>query len=244
MLSLPYYIPAIFVLTTFATAALFYKSTNGSRTTLLLLTAWSVLLSLIALTGFYTHTGTVPPRQLLLVVPPLLCIIILFATRDGRAYIDSLDPRMLAFLHTVRIPVELVLYWLFLHKAVPQVMTFEGRNVDIISGLTAPAVFYFGYVRKVLSPKVILLWNFSCLALLFNIVGTAILAAPSAFQQLAFDQPNIAVLYFPFVLLPGLVVPLVLLSHLAAIRQLVVKSWSTKKINAEVLSSPLTAGNK
>jgi hypothetical protein len=36
----------------------------------------------------------------------------------------------------------------------------------------------------------------------------------------AFDQPNIAVLYFPFNWLPSCIVPLVLLSHLAAIRQL------------------------
>ncbi|HUQ96495.1 MAG TPA: hypothetical protein VM010_02440, partial [Chitinophagaceae bacterium] len=48
--------------------------------------------------------------------------------------------------------------------------------------------------------------------------------------QLAFDQPDIAVLYFPFVLLPGVVVPVVLLSHLAAIRQLLVKRSYSKII--------------
>jgi hypothetical protein len=59
-----------------------------------------------------------------------------------------------------------------------------------------------------------------CLGLLINIVSNAILSAPFPFQQFAFDQPNIAVLYFPFIWLPCCVVPLVLLSHLAAIRQL------------------------
>jgi hypothetical protein len=50
------------------------------------------------------------------------------------------------------------------------------------------------------------------------------------FQQFAFDQPNIAVLYFPFIWLPSCVVPLVLLSHLAAIRQLSNYGKKTKLI--------------
>jgi hypothetical protein len=53
-----------------------------------------------------------------------------------------------------------------------------------------------------------------------NIVLNAVLSVPTAFQQFAFDQPNIAILYFPFNLLPAVVVPLVLLSHLVVIRQL------------------------
>jgi hypothetical protein len=53
-----------------------------------------------------------------------------------------------------------------------------------------------------------------------NIVVNAALSAPVPFQQFAFDQPNIAVLYFPFVWLPGFIVPLVLFAHLAAIQKL------------------------
>jgi len=55
---------------------------------------------------------------------------------------------------------------------------------------------------------------------LFNIVLTAILSAPLPIQQLAFEQPNIAVMYFPFVYLPGFIVPIVLFSHLVVISKL------------------------
>ena len=99
-------------------------------------------------------------------------------------------------------------------------MTFEGRNFDIISGITAPIIYYFFFVKNSWRKSLLLAWNFICLALLLNIVITAVLSVPTAFQQFAFDQPNIAILYFPFNLLPAVVVPLVLLSHLAAIRQL------------------------
>lgn len=102
-------------------------------------------------------------------------------------------------------------------------MTFEGSNFDMLSGLSAPVIYYFGYIKKNLNKRIILIWNVICLGLLINIVITAILSSPFPFQQFAFDQPNIAVLYFPFIWLPCCIVPLVLLSHLAAIRQLLKK---------------------
>jgi hypothetical protein len=144
-------------------------------------------------------------------------------TARGKNYIDSFDLSTLTILHTIRIPVEIVLFWLFLNKAVPELMTFEGRNFDILSGLTAPLIFYYGFVKKNMGKKPILIWNFLCLGLLINIIVIALLSAPFRFQRFAFDQPNIAVLYFPFNWLPTCIVPLVLFSHLAAIRQLLIK---------------------
>ena len=132
----------------------------------------------------------------------------------------SLDAATLTLLHIVRIPVEIILFGLYMHKVIPELMTFEGRNWDILSGLSAPLVFYFGHVHKRINREVILLWNLAALGLLFNIVIHAILCAPSPFQQFAFDQPNIAILYFPYNALPGCIVPIVLFSHLVCIFQL------------------------
>jgi hypothetical protein len=220
MENLPAHISIIFGLTTFLTIGIFYKATNNSRTTLYILLGWLIIQTIIGRSGFYTVTDTFPPRLMLLVIPPLLFIIGLFLTSKGRVYLDSLNPKTLTILHTIRIPVEVVLFWLFVNKAVPELMTFEGRNFDILSGITAPLIWYFGYVRNQLNKNILLIWNLICLGLLVNIVINAVLSAPFPFQQFAFDQPNIAILYFPFVWLPCCVVPLVLLSHLATIRQL------------------------
>jgi hypothetical protein len=220
MEDLPAYISILFGITTILTAWLFYKATGNSKPVLLIILIWLAIQALIAGSGFYTVTDTLPPRFLLLVLPPLLVIAGLFLSPKGRKFIDGLDLKSLTLLHTIRIPVELVLFMLFTNKAVPELMTFEGRNFDILSGITAPVIFYFAFIRKQLSLKIILIWNVICLGLLINIVENAILSAPFPFQQFAFDQPNIAVLYFPFIWLPCCVVPLVLLSHLAAIRQL------------------------
>jgi hypothetical protein len=220
MNSLPIYVGLIFGLTTFITIGFFYKAANSSKKTLLILLLWLALQTFIGLSGFYTVTDKIPPRFLLAILPPLVLTAILFLTAKGRKYIDSLDIRMLMILHTVRIPVEIVIFWLFINKTLPEMMTFEGRNFDILSGLTAPVIFYFGFIKKQINKKILLFWNFLCLGLLINVVSIAFLSAPFPFQKLAFEQPAIAVLYFPFNWLPSCVVPLVLLSHLAAIRQL------------------------
>lgn len=220
MENLPIYISIVFGLTTFLTVGIFYKAANKSKITLFILITWLALQTLIGLSGFYTVTDTTPPRFLLLILPPLLCILGLFTTPKGRQYIDSLNAKTLTVLHTIRIPVEMVLFWLFVNKSVPELMTFEGRNFDILSGLTAPVIFYLGFVKNQLNKNIILIWNVICLGLLINIVVNAILSAPLPFQKFAFDQPNIAVLYFPFNWLPACIVPLVFLSHLVTIRQL------------------------
>ena len=214
------YVNIAFIITTLLTIFLFYKATNNSKTTLVIIFLWILLQATLSLSGFYTITNTFPPRFALLALPAILFIIGLFVSEKGRVYIDSLDMKTLTLLHVIRIPVEICLYWLFLHKAIPQLMTFEGRNFDIIAGLTAPLIFYFGYVKNYISKTILLLWNFICLGLLLNIVVNAILSAPSAFQQFGFEQPNTAIMYFPFVWLPSCVVPLVLFAHLASIRKL------------------------
>ena len=188
----------------------------------MILLVWLFIQALVALTGFYQDTSVLPPRFLLAIGPPLVLIALLFLTRRGRQFIESLNLETLTLLHIIRVPVEIVLFWLFLHKGIPEVMTFEGRNLDIISGITAPVIYYLGFVSGKLWPRTILAWNLVCLALLVNIVTTAILSTPYPFQKFGFDQPNVAIFYFPFVWLPAMIVPVVLLSHLAAIRKLIV----------------------
>lgn len=220
MPTVPVYISLVFGITVLLAVFLFFKASNHSRTFLLLCIGWIVIQSLISISGFYLNEKTVPPRFPLLILPPVLFIVLLFATKRGRKFIDQLNLKQLTLLHIIRIPVEIVLYWLFICKTVPQLMTFEGRNFDILSGISAIFIWYFGFVKKKLSGTFILIWNFIGIGFLANIVFHAIFSVQTKFQLFAFDQPNTGVLYFPFVLLPGLLVPLVLFAHLASIRQL------------------------
>ncbi len=236
---LPPYISIIFGLTTVATLLLFYWILKNStvesvkRNALKItigLTIWLLIQTLLTYNKVYnSNTNLFPPKIFLLgVLPVLLVITILFATQKGRQFIDSLPLANITWLNIVRVPVELVLFWLFLNRAVPELMTFKGRNFDIIAGITAPAIAYFGFATAKLNRRVILTWNFICLALLLNIVFNAFLSAPSPLQKFAFDQPNIAILNFPFSWLPTFVVPIVLFGHLVSIRRLIKEKAANK----------------
>lgn len=220
MEDLPIYISIFFILTTFLSVWLFYRASSNSKMVLIILLVWLAIQAKISISGFYKVANIFPVRFLLLMIPPVLLILSLFITTKGRQFMDSLEIKSLTLLHVVRVPVEIVLFFLFLNKVVPKLMTFEGRNFDILAGLTAPVIYYWGFIKKQLSRKLILIWNFICLLLLLNIVINAVLSAPLPFQKFAFDQPNIAILYFPFNWLPSCIVPLVLFSHLVSIRQL------------------------
>jgi hypothetical protein len=229
--NLPIFISLFFGLTTVATLLLFtwtIRKSNSeitrqkSMSILIGLTVWLVIQTILTLTNIYnTDTNSFPPKIMLWgILPTIFTILFLFATQKGRQFIDSLPLKNLTYLNVVRIPVEIVLFWLFLNKAIPELMTFEGRNFDIIAGITAPFIAYFGLTKNKLNRTVILIWNFICLGLLLNIVVNALFSAPSPIQKFAFEQPNIAILNFPFSWLPTFIVPIVLFGHLTSIRQL------------------------
>ncbi len=220
MANIPYFVSALFLFATLAAIFFFYKAA-GAKSVLIILVVWAMIQSLLALSGFYEQWDAIPPRILVMVPPAIATIIFLMVSARGRKFVDSLDGRWLLLLHTVRIPVEIVLYNVLLAGLIPRSMTFEGTNLDIFSGITAPIIYYLYFVRKRIGRTVLLLWNFVCLALLLNVVITALLSARTPLQQFAFEQPNTMIAYFPFVLLPALVVPLVLLSHLVVIRRIV-----------------------
>ena len=224
MHTLPALLSATFILTTGLAVGLLYRAAHRSRRLLGALVAWVLVQGAVAASGFYEVTSTLPPRFALVLGPAFLVIGALVGTARGRNFMRSWRLDILTLLHAVRVPVELVLFGLFVQGSIPQLMTFEGRNWDILAGLTAPVVYYLAYRKNVLGPKALLAWNLLSLVSLFNIVGIALLAAPTPFQRLAFEQPNVAVLHFPFVWLPACVVPIVLVAHVAALLQLATKS--------------------
>ena len=236
MKDLPLIMNIGFITTTLLTFYLFYnvlkKSKSYSHLKIKIsvgLLIWLLAQYFIASSEFYiNNTDSTPPAFLLAFVPTLFFILILFVTKKGKRFIDSLPLLESTYLHVVRIPVELILYGLALYKTIPELMTFAGRNYDILAGISAPFIAYFGITKKLLNRRFLIVWNLISMALLLFIIVNAILSAPFSFQQFAFEQPNIAVFYFPYVWLPAFIVPIVLFCHLVSIRLLTnKKSLST-----------------
>ncbi len=221
--SIPGYVSIVFILTTFATVAFFLQAAKRvgldsvpSKILVFLLPLWIFFQAMLGLGGFYQVTENVlPPRIVLFGVFPTTLLIISFFLFFRKSFIESLPLGILTMVHIIRIPVEVVLYWLAAGSMIPHLMTFEGRNFDILSGILAPIAYLLAFRAGETRRGVLIAFNVIGLILLANIVTIAALSVPSPIQQFGFDQPNRAVLYFPYVWLPTLVVPIVLFSHLA-----------------------------
>jgi hypothetical protein len=219
MTPMPLLFVGFFLLTTLLALAGFAKAIRGSKRVIAISIAWMAIQSALALTGFYQSTDALPPRFLLASVPPILCIAACFLTPAGRRFLDAMDLKGCVLLHTVRVLVELNLYWLFLYKQVPALMTFEAGNLDILAGISAP-IIWWAYSKGHIAKRGLFVWNSLALMGVFNAFVRAILSAPFPFQRFAFDQPTVAILTFPVILLPAFIVPAVLLCHIVTFRKL------------------------
>lgn len=220
---IPGYITVSFIGVTVLTLALFFlaiRQNRGARWFLAGSVIWLGALAILAQQGFFLELNAFPPRLILAVAPALIFVFVVGLTTLGKSLTHKATLTTLTWLHTIRFPVELLLFALYTHEQVPERMTFAGGNLDILSGLSAPLMVYIVLARQWVPWRWLLAWNVVAIGLLLNVVIPAVLSLPSPLQTMAFDQPNVAVLKAPLVWLPAFVVPIVLLAHFVAIRKL------------------------
>ncbi len=218
----PIWMSLLFLVAFFITLLLFYLSNNKALKLTLCIFFWSVLHSVLALMGFYEITDGFPPRYALVLGPGTLFIIYGLMPKNHAWLRQNRNQKLSTLLHIVRIPVEFVLFGLFTIKMVPELMTFEGRNYDILMGITAPLML-LAYSMGWLNKKGLLVWNWIGLGFILFILINGILSAELPFQMFGFEQPNRGINYFPFILLPATIVPVVVWTHISDIIVLIKK---------------------
>ena len=184
------------------------------------ITVWLMITGGLALSGFFLEFQSVPPRFFILLLVPLFAIGFLLRTRFADDLVAALSPVWFIVPQGFRIIMELILWLLFINGIMPEQVTFEGRNFDILVGLTAPVVAWLCFVRRALPPSVAVAWNVLGLLLLANVVITAILSAPTPFRVFMNEPAVTVIAYLPFVWLPAFVVPMAVLLHALSLKQL------------------------
>ncbi|MGB3848541.1 MAG: hypothetical protein WA958_01125 [Tunicatimonas sp.] len=216
-----------FIIITALTIIVFYLAVGRDKRILGALALWTAVVGWSAYGGFFENTSTIPPRILLLLLPLVVLMIVLYR----QIAVARTNLLLLTAVHIVRISVELILYGLYLREKIPVGMTYAGWNFDIVVGISAiPLLIYWFW--KSPNPTLLRGWNYFGLAMLSIIIVTAILSTPGPLQQMAFEQPNVAILTYPFTLLPGVVVPLVALSHLLSLKKIGYQSGTVPTADA------------
>jgi len=183
---------------------------------------WLLLLGGLSFAGFFSDFTPMPPRMLLAFIVPVVGIIMLARNKKAGSALQAMPAQRLILFQSFRIVVEICLFMMFLAGSLPALMTPEGRNFDVLVGLTA-----FFAARWAMHPQRrswIIVWNVFGLLLLTNVVVHALLAAPTPLQRITTDPPLTIVATFPFIWLPGFLVPMALLGHVLSLK----KTLSTK----------------
>ena len=201
------------------------KKAGIANRIVLFIFGWLFYLGIVSLSGITSTFDTIPPRMVLLVILPAL-IIILFLIFSGRTdqMLKHLSPRFLIMIQFFRVFVELLIWLAFTSNLLPVQMTFEGRNLDIIAGATAPVAASFLMRNGKLNRQLILWWNIGGLVLLANIVGIAILSFPTPIRFFLNDPSSTIVTTFPWIYLPGTLVVTAYSCHALSLRQLYLMS--------------------
>ena len=122
------------------------------------------------------------------------------------------------------------LHHLWINGLVPKMLTFEGANVDIYIGASAPLIAWFS-TRGRLGMRLALAWNVLGLLALTNVVTRAVLTAPGPFNLIHAEVPNRMLGTLPFLFIPGFFVPLAVVLHVLAMRAISSRLRAGKEIN-------------
>lgn len=179
---------------------------------------WLFFTKFLADAGVLSDWNARPPRLVLLPLTALISLILLNRTKTFKALLLALPLWLPILIQFYRVFVEMILWRLHAQGDAPIQVTFEGRNFDIVFGLTAPVIALLVY-RKSIPPIAVLLWNFAGVAMLLNIMGTAATSLPG---PLHLDWPGLPFTIIstaPFVWIPAFLAPMAISLHVVSIRQ-------------------------
>lgn len=199
-----------------------YSATSAGKMSLisgLAVSCWLMLTALLSLNDFYRDFTALPPRFLTAVIPNVIVIFwLLFSKRTARL-IAAIPQQWILTAQAFRVVVEIEFYFLLLHNAMPAIMTFEGRNFDIVVGLSAPIIAWF-FARDTIGKRGLLLWNWAGILILGSVIAHGVMSVPSRFQVLVTDPPNTFMTYVPFIWLPAFLAPFAMFLHGLSLRNL------------------------
>src|SRR2546422_5929681 len=118
-----------------------YLSRRARFSVLAGLSMWFIYVGLMGYFGVVRNTAMRPPGIAFLVVPVLGFLIFFIVRFSADARVALAFPLWIILgMQCFRIGVELFLHQLWIDGLVPKMLTFEGANVDIYVGASAPLI--------------------------------------------------------------------------------------------------------
>ncbi|WP_147451413.1 hypothetical protein [Corallococcus llansteffanensis] len=182
------------------------------------LALWLGATALLASTDVLSFRSARPSPWPLLPLSGIAALLLLGRAPLAKTLLANTPRHWPIVAQSFRIGVELIIFAWHQDGRAPNQITFEGRNFDILVGLTAPLVAWLVATNRV-TPKPVLLWNVLGLAILANTVATVATSTPGPLHLDWPGAPFTAITTWPVLWLPALLVPLAVFLHVMSLRQ-------------------------
>jgi hypothetical protein len=193
---------------------------SAARVALAGLGGWLVYVGTLSALGVVSNPALKPPGVLYIIIP-VMAFVALFAvgSKQGGAAASALPIELLMGAQVFRVGVEVGIHHLWQQGLVPRLMTYEGGNVDIFIGLSAPLIAW--WVRSgTVGRRAAITWNVLGLMALANVIGRSALTAPGPLNFIHREVSNLAIGTFPYTYIAGFFAPLAVMLHVLSIRHL------------------------
>jgi hypothetical protein len=185
---------------------------------LVVIAGWLLLTAGLAQSGVLSVWDAKPPRFPLIPIAALISIVLINRSGLFRKLLAMTPRHWPVAMQSFRIGVELAFWGLFASGGAPVQVTFEGRNIDALVGLTAP-LMAVAIARFGLGPRAVIAWNIAGLGILFNAIFTTLTSMPGPLHLNWPGEPFTAFATGPFVWIPAFLAPLAIFLHVFSIRQ-------------------------
>jgi hypothetical protein len=174
--------------------------------------------------GWFSRLDILPPPFVVMnfvILAVVLSVGLGFTKHIGPALLRSLQVETLVALQIFRLPLELLMLRAAYLHIMPIEFSMVGYNLDVLTGVGALWISAYCAWTWSLPLKAIWAWNILGIACLMVIAVLAVLTSPNvhAFGA-APEHVNSWVLYFPYSLLPSVLVSFAVLGHVLLTRKL------------------------
>ncbi|MFL5579894.1 MAG: hypothetical protein ACJ8AO_05930 [Gemmatimonadaceae bacterium] len=181
--------------------------------------AWMAATALAAARGAL-HFEPPPTMLVVVLLGPAIALAVALSP-VGRRLALGLPVAALVGFQGFRVAVETLLHRAYVEGLMPVQMSWSGRNFDVVSGVTALALgAWLATGERRAAWRVVLLWNTLGAALLANILGVAMLSAPTPFRAFSNEPANVWITRAPWVWLPAVMVLAAVMGHALVYRRL------------------------
>ncbi len=182
---------------------------------------WHLYLFIIGSSGLLMDLSF-PPRFVLFMILPAFIFIGVFLSRNRKKqWIQAIPPHWLVAYQLFRVLIETLFVYTvavgLLHKNV----TIEGYNFDMVFAFTAPIVAIITYRSKKVPSVLLQIWNYTGLVVIASIIFlfNSTIYFPEIYGSHLEPFPSGFGMY-PFVLVPGFLMPSAVFIHFLSLVQL------------------------